>query len=397
MFKYYNIIIMDTFGYTRLMMAAKTNKTLISYNNKTNINDYNSLHNRYTALHYACIYGNIDILNDLIKLPNIDVNVVDSNNMTPLYLACQFNYVDCVIKLLKHPSINLNIRCNKMNFTPLMICCYNGYVNIYDIFYGYDAKYVESNIGELLLTSSKILGNKLFPILLDMYNNNNINLTNINDINDMIDNNGNNSLHYLCLNEDINNIKLLLSKNKNINVGKKNNVNHTPLFISCYKYNPEMVKIFLDKILNSPCNLIDGLFESKFESDILKCFNYVLKTKNIPSIIKEYFICYELPISLINKTDLYHYMFYSKQKKNLRLKHGITLKIESIDHDLYDIVDDIDDIDDIYDIYDINDINIDDNQNNQNNEINEINSIDNTIYFSKIFEYFNGFFNKSDS
>jgi ankyrin repeat protein len=63
--------------------------------------------NGFTALHIACINGNIDIVNSLLKY-NSSVNLCDINGFTPLHVACQHGNIDIVNSLLKcNSSVNL--------------------------------------------------------------------------------------------------------------------------------------------------------------------------------------------------------------------------------------------------------------------------------------------------
>jgi ankyrin repeat protein len=63
--------------------------------------------NGYTPSHVACINGNIDIVNILLKC-NSSVNLSDIYGYTPLHVACINGNIDIVNSLLKYnSSVNL--------------------------------------------------------------------------------------------------------------------------------------------------------------------------------------------------------------------------------------------------------------------------------------------------
>ena len=51
--------------------------------------------------------------------------------MTPLYIACKKNYIEIVDILIKHPNIDVNTSFDGM--TPLYIANSKGYTEIVDI------------------------------------------------------------------------------------------------------------------------------------------------------------------------------------------------------------------------------------------------------------------------
>ena len=65
-----------------------------------------------TALHYACEYGNPDIIEVLCKCKNIDCNKKDNNSMAPLHYAAKGGNVVSVKLLLNIPKIQINIKNN---------------------------------------------------------------------------------------------------------------------------------------------------------------------------------------------------------------------------------------------------------------------------------------------
>lgn len=78
--------------------------------------------NQQIPLHYACHSGNSNVVEILIKQPNLKVNKQDEeifrkseflnffNDIykTPLHRACESGYIEIVKLLLTHPNIDIN-------------------------------------------------------------------------------------------------------------------------------------------------------------------------------------------------------------------------------------------------------------------------------------------------
>ena len=87
--------------------------------------------NGWSLLHYACIYGNLDIVKYLLenKRFNSIINIQTIDGETPLHISCNTHSTEeralSVIKFLtSHPSYDFNIRDNQGN-TPLMSLVYH--------------------------------------------------------------------------------------------------------------------------------------------------------------------------------------------------------------------------------------------------------------------------------
>jgi ankyrin repeat protein len=61
-----------------------------------------------TYLHYACDYGQREIIDYLLS-KGADINIQDKYNITPLLAAIWENHTACV-KLLLHKGANKNVR-----------------------------------------------------------------------------------------------------------------------------------------------------------------------------------------------------------------------------------------------------------------------------------------------
>jgi len=58
-----------------------------------------------TPLYIACDHGHREVVEMLLKIPNIDIN---KGSLTPLYAACKNGHVEIVDILLKLPNIDVN-------------------------------------------------------------------------------------------------------------------------------------------------------------------------------------------------------------------------------------------------------------------------------------------------
>jgi len=77
-----------------------------------------------TALHFASISGQVEVVKLLLAHPAINVNVKDRSGTTPLSLVCESGNLSCVRLLLKDPRINVTLDDNK-GCTPLWkACCF---------------------------------------------------------------------------------------------------------------------------------------------------------------------------------------------------------------------------------------------------------------------------------
>ena len=72
-----------------------------------------------SALHWAARRnGGWEFIQELLRHPQINVNVQNRHNIAPLHLAAVSGYIKNVQELLKHPQINVNIQ-NARGESPL--------------------------------------------------------------------------------------------------------------------------------------------------------------------------------------------------------------------------------------------------------------------------------------
>jgi len=73
---------------------------------------------RWTALHFACRKGHVEIVKLLLAHPKIDVNLRSSNGDTPLSFGCWSGRVSVVRLLLEDPRVDITLE-NENGYTPL--------------------------------------------------------------------------------------------------------------------------------------------------------------------------------------------------------------------------------------------------------------------------------------
>jgi ankyrin repeat protein len=118
------LILENLIRYDKLFLsAAKKNsvklmKQIMIKNNEVNVN-YKCLNNRITPLIYACKSGYKDVVIFLLSCPNIKVNLIDKNGLSALCYAIINKNKDIVNLLLKHEEIDVK--------TEIKIGLFKGY------------------------------------------------------------------------------------------------------------------------------------------------------------------------------------------------------------------------------------------------------------------------------
>ena len=115
-----------------------------------------------TALMFACAKGFKDIVQMLLKHPDIDCNARCNFGVTALVNACHKGHKEVVQMLLNQPGIDGNVRCNDDGKTALMYACLHGKKDIVQILLNHsdiDCN-VRSNEGMTALMYAIQIGNK---------------------------------------------------------------------------------------------------------------------------------------------------------------------------------------------------------------------------------------------
>jgi ankyrin repeat protein len=91
----------------------------------------------YQFIHFACLYGNMEIFNLLSKNSSVDLNAPIINNDRPIHIACEKGFID-IVKILLDRGINYN-QINNNNNTPFSIACNKGNLEIAKLLIDYGA------------------------------------------------------------------------------------------------------------------------------------------------------------------------------------------------------------------------------------------------------------------
>ena len=103
-------------------------ENLLSSQPNLDIN-FKSLRNGWTALHWACVNGHVDVVKALLRHPKIHVNAANSIGNTPFLLSCSTGCTDVVTLLLRDSRL-ICVSPNVAGDTPFRSAAGNGHVLI---------------------------------------------------------------------------------------------------------------------------------------------------------------------------------------------------------------------------------------------------------------------------
>ena len=84
----------------------------------------------FTLLHYACFYDRSSaVIPLLLAHPDIDVNVKSIYGSTPFFWACEYGQLSCVREMLKDSRVKVN-EPHDDGYTPLWIAAYHGHLDV---------------------------------------------------------------------------------------------------------------------------------------------------------------------------------------------------------------------------------------------------------------------------
>lgn len=125
---------------TPLHLAARSNhipivKYLLAKGANVNLQDKDG----YTAMHYAALNGNREIVQLLLAIPDINVNLLDYQQRTPLHRAVEQCFTDIAHELIVKAKADVNIQ-NNHGWTALHYASYNQRKVICDLLLNHGAK-----------------------------------------------------------------------------------------------------------------------------------------------------------------------------------------------------------------------------------------------------------------
>jgi len=82
-----------------------------------------------SPLNIACQQGHVNVVELILADPRVDVNVGNTQGATALFFACQEGHIGVVQLLLNHPATDVNLPTFK-KVTPFYIACETGHVDI---------------------------------------------------------------------------------------------------------------------------------------------------------------------------------------------------------------------------------------------------------------------------
>lgn len=222
----------------------------------------------YYPIHYAIIFGNINMINIFDKY-NKYFNQLDKNNNTCLHFAVKTKNLE-IFKIILKKSFEINFQNLQGESIVHLICNYNQESMLKEVIQlknlNVNIQDYENEISPLMYTviSSDFTN---FKILLDKSN---INLQDIN---------GNTVLHYCIIEKNYDFINYILEKDYNYNITNIHGQTFLHLLLSNYTENQ---KIYIENIIkNTNLNIQDNYGNSCF---LIIC--YLKLWKNFSNIIE---------------------------------------------------------------------------------------------------------------
>jgi len=90
-------------------------------------------YNIWFPLHYACSLDCVDIVAVILALPQVNVNLKNSDSETPLYTTCLYNSIATVYLLLSDPRVNVT-EVDSLGITPLYVPAARGHLQVIKLY-----------------------------------------------------------------------------------------------------------------------------------------------------------------------------------------------------------------------------------------------------------------------
>lgn len=194
----------------------------------------------FIPLIYAAENGCKEIVELLLKMPSININIIDNLGLTPLICAAENGEAEVIDLLLEQPDIDVNIQDYSNRATALIFAAKNGHLEAVKSLlkhFNIDINKQESTAGATALMFSAGKGYKEIVNLLLKHPNIDVNIQN---------NQGSTALMYAIDNRQNAVIELLL-KHLKININIKNNYGITAYGYAEIKKYKDIVKLLEEK------------------------------------------------------------------------------------------------------------------------------------------------------
>lgn len=202
-----------------------------------------SFRDKHTPLLEACDSGQVEVVEILLKQPDIDVNL-PNKYITPLIQACQRGHTKIVELLLKQPGININALDNyssEPGSTALWVACLLGHKDIVELLLGQPG--IEVNDESSRYLPLYCACDKGFTDIVQMLlNHPDIDINRAEYRSDSF--RGDTALLRACLKSHPE-IVMMLLKHENININQTNNSEDSPLYNACRTHNSSIIMFLL--------------------------------------------------------------------------------------------------------------------------------------------------------
>ncbi|XP_071179539.1 uncharacterized protein [Mytilus edulis] len=203
-------------------------KCLLKYSADVNV----CINNSITPLLIACYYNRREVVHELLKCNDVDIDVCDSDGSSAIYIASQQGHVDVIKELLQHAA-KVN-KCKNNGASPLYIASEIGHVNV---------------VKELLQHSATVTlcdNDGVSPLYIASQNGNVdvvIELLKHSAELNLCDNNGVSPLSIACQEGHVNVVQKLLKHSADVNLCDNDGI--SPLTIASQNGHVEVVKELL--------------------------------------------------------------------------------------------------------------------------------------------------------
>ncbi|OJW71078.1 MAG: hypothetical protein BGO68_05455 [Candidatus Amoebophilus sp. 36-38] len=221
----------------KAVSLGNLDKVLELLKNGLDVNEHSDSKDRYTALHYAVIYNQSNIVQALLA-NGADVHVVDNEGNTPLHFAAKRSHKE-VVALLIEKGANVNATTKYRNYTPLYVAAEHGHKEVVALLIEKGANINATNSwGDTPLDIAARWGYKdVVTLLLEKE-------ANINAVNSL----DYTPLHVAARSGHKEVVTLLIEKGANVNA--ISSWSYTPLHVAVWDGHKEIVAFLLEKGAN---------------------------------------------------------------------------------------------------------------------------------------------------